>query len=210
MNYGILKHFNPVIFYDQDPDAGGGSNGGGKTVTMTQEQMDVLFSERAKRGEEAALGKILQKTGFSSIDELSAAVMEYRKIKDAGDPEKAKLMTDLDAETKKREKAEADLQAFRSETTERLMKAEVKAKAKEKGFRPEAVDDVWLIVDRAKITVDDAGEFQGVDEAIDDVAKSKPFWLSSTQDKPRGTPKDGKKAPPTGEDDASPKPTIRL
>ena len=77
------------------PDAGNGNtgtnNGGAagnkpNTRTFTQEELDALFSERARRGGEAAVGEVLSKAGVKSVEELFNPVhrrqKSYRRLKD--------------------------------------------------------------------------------------------------------------------------------
>ena len=199
------------------PNTGGaggdGGNAGGtgqqQARSFTQAELDALFADRAKRASESAISDLLGKAGAKSTDELLAFLAEGKKLKEGQLSEMDKLKADLDAANKKADQAVADGQLALAKAKERLMKAAVIAEATSQGFRAEAVNDVWLIVDRAKIIEKD-DDYQGVKEAVAEVAKLKPFWMAGSDKTPRGTPKPPDKQ--TGDDKKQPpaRPTIRF
>lgn len=182
--------FKDLVNFDKDPDGGGGSGGESdpkpEKKSFTQAELDAMFSERAKRAEEKAIAEILAKTGVKTSDELVSLTAEAKKAQEA-------QMSELEKHKKAAVDAEAKAQAAEAEkvkalalATERLMRAAVMAEATARGFRPEAIEDVWLVVDRSKVTEKD-GNFTGIKEAVESVAKSKPFWLGQAKS-PIGTP----------------------
>lgn len=199
-----------------NPDTGGtggdGGNAGGtgqqQARSFTQAELDALFADRARRSAESAITDLLSKSGVKTTDELLALLTEGKKLKDGQLSELEKLKAELSTANSKADQAVADGQLALAKAKERLMRAAVIAEATSQGFRAEAVHDVWLIVDRAKITEKD-DDFTGVKEAVADVAKSKPFWMAGTPQQPRGTPKPPDKQ--TGDDKKTPaKSTIRF
>ncbi len=185
-----------------DADTGGNNGGGGgdnskkddkqeeKTVTMTQAQLDVLFTERATRASAATLADLLKKAGVENVDALLNGYSEGKKLKEAQMTDKEKADKTLKDAQDEAAKAKTDLSAALAKMAERLMQSEVMAQASAQGFRPESINDVWLVVDKTKITEKD-GVYTGVKEAVEAVAKAKPFWLKdgSTDKKNNGTPR---------------------
>lgn len=191
----------PVLYFDANPDTGGGSsndgksgnsgdgkggNEGEKTVQLTQSALDAMFSDRAKRGAEAAVKSLLEKLGLENEDALTAVVGKAKQVEDSQKTELQKLQDEMTKAQEKAKKAEEEKKAILEQATERLMKASVLAEATSQTFRPDAVNDVWLFVDRKAITEKD-GEFTGVKEAVQAIAKAKP-WMLAEKSKTPGTP----------------------
>lgn len=182
----------PAFYFDKDSDGGGNAGGGDgdkpQTRAFTQKELDDMFAERARRAGEAAMAELLAKLGVKTLDEAQAVFKKAKEADDASKTALEKLQGEHDAMKKKAEQAEADKATAIAQSNERLMKAEIMAQAQTQGFRSEALPDVWLVVDRTKITEKD-GQFTGVKEAVEAVAKSKPFWLGTEKPSGRGTPK---------------------
>jgi hypothetical protein len=184
------------------PDAGGSGGGDGdkteekqeeKTVTMTQAQLDVLFAERATRASATTLADLLKKAGVENVDALLAGYAEAKKLKEAQMTDKEKSDALLKTAQDEAAQAKKDLNKALAQMSENLKKAEVMAQAAAQGFRPESVDDVWLVVDKTKVTEKD-GVVSGAKEAVAEVAKQKPFWLNTEGDKKsNGTPRQPEK-----------------
>jgi hypothetical protein len=185
------------MWFDAD---GGNGNGDGKKpedqkppeAKFTQADVDRMLGERAKRADELVTKSLLEGLGLKSLDDLKAVV------KKAGDLESAQL-SELDKAKKAADKAEADRLAMEAsskavlaQANERLMKAAVLSEATKAdyAFRPEALGDVWLFVDRAGIKPKDGSdEFEGIAEALKAVAKAKPYLVAETTGDGRGTPR---------------------
>ncbi len=191
--------FGPAMLFDTDPDAGGsgGQTGGGeKPLTFTQAQLDVLFAERSNRARDAAVKELLDKSGAKSVEELLATLSDGKKLLDGQKSEAERLQAQLQAIQEKLTAAEAAKAEALATASERLLRAAVLAEATRRGFLPEAVQDVWGLVERSKIKEKD-GEFEGVKEAVEAVAKARPFWLSAAA--PKGTPITRQAQQPAGE-----------
>lgn len=195
--------FKPALFFDADT---GGNNGGGggegkkeeapKGQTFTQEQLDILFAERAKRASDATTADLLKKAGVASIEDLLAGYAKAKKLEEGQMSELQKAQAELAAEKEKALQAEKDKVTALATASERLMRAEVQAQAHAQNFLPDAISDVWLVIDKSKIK-EENGVFVGVKEAVEAVAKAKPHWLEAGNNKrpAQGTPKPGEKKP---------------
>jgi hypothetical protein len=203
------------VFFDADPDTGGGSGGDKgkddkKVVSLSQEALDAMFADRAKRGGEMAIKSLLEKLGLDNEDSLTSLVGKAKEVSDKEKTELQKVQEEMTKLQEKALKAEQEKKDILAQATERLMKAAVLAEAAAQSFRPEAVNDVWLFVDRAKITEKD-GDFTGIKEAVQEVAKAK-AWMLAEKSRTPGTPlpksKDGQ-ASDNGQKEA-PKRPLRL
>ncbi len=214
----------PVFYYDPDGGGSGGGNtppaagngaGGGETKppetrSFTQAELDAMFSDRAKRAEENAIKTLLEKAGAKDATELLATLEEGKKAKTSQMSELEKLQAKMAELEKKATDADNARTAALAQANERLLKGEVLAAAAAKGFRPEAVNDVWLVIDRSKITEKD-GAFAGVEAAIEQVVKDKPFWLGEkAPGKGTPPPKQTAKQPATGNQPEANRPRLRL
>jgi len=198
----MIKHF--AVNYAPDTGAPGGAIEDPLKVeqkpeakgplSFTQEQLDAMFGDRVKRAEESATQKLLKQFGVESVDGLKANMDEFTKIREAQKSETDKAAEKIKALEERALKAEQEREQALAIASEKLMRAAVIQAATEKGFRPEAIGDVWLVVEKAQIK-EDNGEFTGVKEAVEAVAKSKPFWMvdSRGNQPPRGTPAEKQK-----------------
>ncbi len=196
----------PGLFFDQNADGGGAGAGNGTgspasvTKQYTQDDLDRMFSERATRAAQSAREDMLKKFGVKDDEELTTLLTDGKKLKESQMSEIEKFKTDKQTA----DDALATEKTAHAETvknyTERLLKAEIKAKAQKAGFRDESLDDVWMLAStkdlRAKITEKDDA-FVGVDAVVEEIKKAKPFWLAGeTEKKPKtpGSPRFPRKA----------------
>lgn len=113
-------------------------NGGGKTPgsetgdkkTFTQDELNAIVGERAKRSAEAAVNKLLETLGMKSPDELKTTLEEKRKRDEAE-------LSETQKKDKVLEKMKADLDAAQLEIQKKdeahkavLMNAAIRAAAK--------------------------------------------------------------------------------
>lgn len=195
------------IWFDADGGDGGNGNGDGKKpegkeppedkkppeAKFTQEDMDRVAGERARRAEEATQKKLLESLGVKDPDEAKKLLEDARKAREQqmSDLDKAKA----EAEQFKADKAKAEQE--RAEAIEKatvtLMRAAVLAEASKADYRfkPEALGDVWAFVDRAGIKPKDGadGEFTGISEALKALVKAKPYLVETGSR--LGTPRTG-------------------
>lgn len=189
-----LFRFDLQRFADSgDPDAGGdGGQGdgdpgtaGGQKIQFTPEQqahIDALIAQRLARAEKAAAKKALEarakELGFESVEAMEAAIKAAKEAQDAQKSEVEKLREALEAE-----KARA------AQATERAKLALIKA-----AFTAEAVaanlvnvDDAFKLADLSGVEVDDDGTVTGIKEAVEQLAKEKPYLVKQGQTAPGGT-----------------------
>ncbi len=147
-----------------------------------------MFGERAKQARSAAVTDLLKDLGVESPDKLKDALKRLSTIEEQGKTEAQKLTDQVAALQKQIETEKATAAEQVKAATLRLMQAEVVAEAAKQGVRADAVSDVWLFVDRDKIT-EKEGKFEGVKEAVEAVVKAKAYLLDQKkQGNGQGTP----------------------
>lgn len=183
----------PLLRNPDDGGAGGSANGdngngsGESKVTFTPEQqkfIDALVGERAKRAEASALNNVLKDLGVEKLDDAKTALGDLKKLKEAqlSDLEKAQhAAKDAQAKIDAAEKAKADALA---QAQTKLMRAAVLAEAVKQNFDDSELSSVWRALqdDKAlleKIKAQDGDEFDGVDKAVEQIAKAHPKWLKT-------------------------------
>lgn len=217
----MTKFFEKFVRFDApkgteggDPPAGDpapGSEGtppnGTGTAGLSQEEVNRIAGERAKRAEETTRKQLWDALGIKNQDEWNAYLKAKKEQEDANKTELERL-----AEEAKNEKARADsLEAEKKTEAETLQKrivdGEIKllasqpvldkdGKVTRAAFRPEALMDVALLIDRTEIK-DEDGKLTGIDKALDALAKAKPYLLAeqTSTTKGPGTPPGGGNPP---------------
>lgn len=202
-----LPFKNSVYFDGDDGGAGAGGTGGaggeggtggeGEKKTFSQEELNRLFAKEKKDARSAERSEILKALGVDDIEKVKQILETQRQADEA-------KKTEIEKAQEKERQAQAEIERLKSEqekviaqANEQLLKAEVMREvvgfkdANGKPFRPEAVNDVFLLLDRTGIEKQENGTFKGVKEAVEKVAKERPHWLVETQtaNSWRGTPK---------------------
>ncbi len=184
---------------DEQPDAQGK---GGK-----QEDLNKQFAERAARAAEAEKKKLFESLGVKDDAEFDA----FLKAKQEAENKSKSELERSASEAKKWQDAHAKLENESKSTIEalhkRLVDTEIKiaalATTKDKdgkvtraAFRPEAMDEVLLLIERGEIT-EDEGKLTGVEKALEKLAKAKPYLLAEAQQAKvsKGTPSEKLKQP---------------
>jgi len=146
-----------------------------KTVTMTQEELDALIAK--------SKGQV--KRQYADYDDLKSKLSEYEKAeaerKQAQMSEQERIQAELDAARQKAEEAEKAREQALSAANQRAIKAEFKLAAAGANIRPDALDDAFVLVDKAGISVDDDGNVVGVKEALEALIAAKPYLLDVKQ-----------------------------
>lgn len=143
--------------------AGSGNAGGAADAKFTQADLDRIVADRITR----------ERAKFADHDDLKQKAAEFDKIQDAQKTEAQRLEAERDRAKQEAAAKDAQIQA----ANERVIKAEVRLAAQQAGFiDPE---DAWLLVDRAKVALDDAGNVTGAAEAIKALAEKKPHLVQS-------------------------------
>lgn len=167
------------------------------TKSFTQAELDQLFAGRAKSAEDAAIKKLLTELGVENVDAAKAILTKQKEADEAAKSELQKAQDQIANAKTEAEKAKSEKDAALIKARELLMKAEVVRSALSfkdangNTFLAESVDDVWLKVDKASIKDGDGDTFTGVKEAVEQVAKDRPHWLTNPKNDgrpPKGTP----------------------
>lgn len=189
----------------------------GTPELLTQEQFNAALADRLKRDREAQQSKLLQSLGVESLDDATNALAELKKLKESQLSESERLQKQLDEATQAAEKARQDAAAAIAASNERLMKAAVIAEASksEYGIHEDARADLWLFVDKSKITVNENGDYEGVSEAIKATIEAKPYLKGEAKQTMPGSPQRGLlrgKRPSTNDNGAGTpaRPTVRF
>lgn len=194
----------PVIPQD-NPAAPITPTAGTTPTVFTQDQVDKIVGDRAKRAEESAVAGLLKTLGVENQDALKVLVEAARKaeVDKLSEAQKAqKRIEDLEASVKQ---AKADAQTAMDAANEKLLKSQVQLTAQSLGFVDPS--DAILYIDKTKVKVDDAGNFSGIEEMLKEIAKAKPHLVKPTaggvigaQPAPHGAPKSPPE--PANEDEA--------
>ncbi len=200
--------YGPGVFLDADAGGGSGTGspqpdaGGNGGKTLTQEQVDALVGAARKEGRDSGIAKILKDLGVDDADSLKKLVESARTAEDASKTELQKLTDDLAKAQKQAEKLEAETGQKLVAMQERLLVSEIKiaagrpvvdqdGKVKRAAFHIDILDDIGLLIDRSLITEKD-GKYEGIEKALEELAKKKPILLVAQADgkgtKPKGTP----------------------
>lgn len=146
---------------DTTPEKGGKSAG----VTFTQEQVDAMVKERVKR----------EKAKYADYDDLKAKASKVDEYENASKSE-------LEKAQEKAEALKRDNQALANSVNDKLKKAEVRIQAAQLGFtNPE---DAYHLADLSAVDVDADGNVKGVDEALKELVKTKPYLLRPASERP--------------------------
>lgn len=201
--HGSLSTFG--MFFDADNGGAGGGGGAGgdgdgntgeEKKSFTQAELDKIFSDRLKNVKSNTTTEILQALGVDSLDAVRELVKKQKEADEANKTELQKAQEEAAKAKDEAQKLKQAQEAVMAQAQERLMQAEAMKlaiaykDASGIGFRPEAINDVWLVLDRSQVKTGDNGTFEGLKEAIEAVAKARPHWLvdSKQLQNPRGTP----------------------
>lgn len=163
---------NPTAETPQETGTPPESQGGGKQ--FTQDELNAIVGDRAKRAEEKARKELAEKLGFKSIKELEDSIAAQRKAQE-------NELSELDkAKARVTELEQTDAQRAQ-QVNAKLIKAEVRAVAGQMGFRD--LGDAQL-ADLSEVEIADDGDVKGVKEALEALAKAKPYLLGGEPSKP--------------------------
>lgn len=197
---------DPIKEIPAEGQPNAGTNGG--QSAPTQDELNRQFSERAKRAEESERKRLLELFGVQSEDDLKAIAKARSEETERNKSELQKVSDKLSAAEGRAKKLEEEAASKIAQMQKRVMDSEIKqfagrvisdkdGKVTRPAFRVEALDDILLLVDRSLI-VDKDGVYEGIEKALDALAKSKPYLLTDGQQaqKPaKGTPPGAGKQP---------------
>lgn len=154
-----------------DPAAGSsaqaneGAAGGTSGRQFSQEEVDRMIQQRVGRAE----------AKFSDYADLQAKAARADELETAQQTETDKLRSKAERETEKRAAAEDKASKAEERANTALKRAAVVAAA----AQANAADpgDVFTLLDKSKLTLDDEGNVEGAAEAVSALLKSKPHLL---------------------------------
>lgn len=196
----IFNRTPPFFLFDKDDSAGDPPAEGatppaaGKTPAEedAQAKLNKEFAERAERAAQAERKKLLTELGVEDPEQAKALLKAAKELEDAKKTELEKAEEARrqaeDAAVQARTEAEKKLAEARTIAQNADIKIAASAPVKDKdgkvvrpAFRPEAVDDVLLLIKRDGIEEKD-GKFDGIENALAELAKAKPWMtLEDTQ-----------------------------
>jgi hypothetical protein len=196
-----------------DPAVGGGGGVEDKTKTapekksFSQEELDFLFTKRANTARTERDAEVMKLLGVENLDQAKAILEKQRLADEAGKSELEKTQSDLKTLQTELEKAKAEHDQILAEAREQRLQAEVLKEtisykdANGLGFRPEAINDVWTVLDKTAIKDGEKGTFAGIKEVVAQLAKDRPHWLADgkQQTSTKGTPPGAKQKPAANE-----------
>lgn len=156
-----------------------------QTVTLTQDALNRMFAERVQQAERSTIRAL----GFDSADELKAVLDKARATDEANKTEAERIAAKLAKLEERATQAETERDAALTRAQETLIRAELKNAAAAAGFLDPA--DVMRFIDRSAITINEQGEVEGVETAIKELVKAKPYLVKADPTKQqagRGTP----------------------
>jgi len=151
---------------EQQPTTGGAPV---QTVTLTQDALNRMFAERVQQAERSTIKSL----GFDSVDDLKTLLKQARDADEANKTEAEKIAAKLAKLEERAAQAETERDAALARAQETLIRAELKNAAAAAGFLDPA--DVMRFIDRSAITINEQGEVEGVETAIKELVKAKPY-----------------------------------
>ncbi len=176
-----------------------------------QDALDKQFAERAERGKETGRKELLAELGISDPEEAKKLLKIAKEADEAKKSEQEKLQAKIDEATQEAEKAKSEAETIKQSALKRVQDSEIKIAASapvmdkdgktvtRPAFRPEALADVLVLLNREGITEKD-GSFEGIDKALAELAKAKPYLLA---EKVEAKPRNGNPQGPQGKKQAS-------
>ena len=202
----LFRWLVPVFFDADDKGGGGGTTPTPEEIAAEakkkeQEELNQKFVERATRAADAERKKIMESLGVKDPDEALALIKSAKEAEEKNKTESEKLAAKATAAEEARDKAQTESKALLEEANRKLLDSEIKitsrtaviekdGKVTRPAFRKEAMEEVLLLIERTKIE-EKEGVYTGVEKALSELAKAKPYLLEEKQQAARGTPRDG-------------------
>lgn len=161
---------------------------------FSQADVDRIVGERAQRAGEAATTKLLESLGVKSPEEIKAALEKIQTLEDAQKTELQKAQDEAAKYKAQAEKAKSDADAALAQANEKLLQSAVLLEAQKQNTDDAETVSVWRELRetptlKEKIKQTDAGEFEGVADAVKEILKLHPKWLKAAKPPTPGTPR---------------------
>lgn len=181
----LLRH---GFLFEGEDDKGGDKkpdDASGKK-SFTQEELDALMGDRARRAGEAANKKLLEDLGVKDPEELKTRLKAAKDAEAASQTDLQKAQTVAADEKKRADLADDERKKALAKADEKLLRAAVMATATAQGVDDAELKTLWLLLKddaslRAKIKpkAGDEDEFDGVDEVVKGLLTDHPKWLKT-------------------------------
>ncbi|MEH7456328.1 phage scaffolding protein [Bacillus sp. JJ1127] len=139
-----------------------------ETKTFTQEQLDEVLTKRLER----------ERKKYEDYDDLKAKLADYQKEEEDRKKQEMSEVERLQAEkeeaAKKALEASELAQKAQEQANARILNTEIKSVAR--SLNANDPNDVLALLDKSEINVDEEGNIQGVESAVESLKASKP-WM---------------------------------
>lgn len=189
----------------------------GDVVSMTQDELDQRFAQRADRASRSAVSSLLGDLGYEDTNALKEALSSYEVYLDTQKSEGERLTDELAVANTKVTELSADLTASMNELQEYKLKTTLLSEARDARFIQDSLDDVWMFVQNGELKdglkIDpETGVVNGAKAVVKKVAEKRPHWVQ--QEVRKGTPSPrGASAPgakPTGKKEEPVRPLVNF
>lgn len=183
-----------------DPTAGAQSNAQAGTqaadAKFTQADLDRIAGQTRKDAKSAERAALLKELGVADLDAAKKVIADAETARKAQLTETERLQQAKEESDRKLATAEAARQKAEQDRKDALLTAAVVGKASGRFANPQAV---VKLADLSKVTLGDDGQFTGIDDALEALAKAEPWTLA----------KQGTTVPSLGATNGSGKPKAR-
>lgn len=197
-----------MLYMDADKGAGDGvvtqpsgqqpgnttPTGGGQQpqmVQMSQADFDRIIGERVNRAKSSTSEELLKALGVESPDQAKELIKAAQEAKESQMTEVQKWQAKAEQAAQAATQAQKDKEQADALRQETLLRFEVMQEAMKAdyGLNPQALADVWTLIDKSEIKLDETGKATGIDKALQALVKAKPYLVNSTNGaKTPGTP----------------------
>lgn len=146
---------------------------------LTQDEVNRIVGDRAKRAADAAISGLLSKLGLESTDALEQVITDHRERTEA---EKSELQKAQDALAE----AQRQATAAQAERDGAIVRNAVLVEAGKQGVPQERLEAALRLIDLNVLSIAE-GEVEGVEEAVKSMLTANPFLLG---DQPLAPPLD--------------------
>ncbi len=176
-----------------DATAAGAGPGQPAPVAETQEQFDAMVKERLERATSKARTDLLAELGVEDTAEAKKTLAEAEATRKAQMSELETAQAEIADAKAAAQKAAADAEVIKATAAEALLKAAIISKA---GNLNDPMD-AWQFIDRSKIEAQEDGTYKGIDEALKELAESKPYLVKTAANGNQGPGTPARRKPQT-------------
>ena len=177
----------------ENPDADGGGDGQEHKFIYSQEQFDAMVKDRLARATTKTQADLLAQLGIEDVETAKKTLAEADAARKAQMSELEKAQADIAAAKAATEKATADAEVIKATAAEALLKAAIISKA---GNLNDPMD-AWQFIDRSKIEAQEDGTYKGIEEALKELAESKPYLVKAAGNGQQGPGTPARRKPQT-------------